>query len=477
MASTDVSSLTSISSLGVGSGLELETLLTKLTTAQKARLTPITKQQDSVTAKINAYSSLSSALTTFYKVNESLSDPAAFNSKNLTTNSQQYFTITTESNAIDGNYNVQIKNLATSHSLVSSSLTDPSVDLVTLDSTFTLKLANGEEFTYTLEKGKSSLEDIADAINKSGKGVGASIIRSGDNSYQLSISSLETGKSNAIAEISSDNATLNNILAYKSGDSSASKLTQIVAAQDAAFSINGVEITNSSNTIENVISGISITLNSSTESATATQSFKITDNESNSYAMVEKWVNAYNALMTTFDSLSQYTSVDLGEESSSSNGALLGDTILRSVESELRSTLSSAREGTYKVLSEIGIKTDGKTGLLTIDDEDKLKSAISNGHAVEALFADDKTGIVTLMNERISKYTKEGDGKIAVAQDGLNDTLDDLKDRYDQVSDSIDTTIERYRTQFVQLDVLVTQLNSTSDYLTKQFDLMSNSKK
>lgn len=159
-----------------------------------------------------------------------------------------------------------------------------------------------------------------------------------------------------------------------------------------------------------------------------------------------------------------------------SNGALLGDSTVRTIQTGIRGQFSaSANSGNYQTLSQIGITQDGTTGKLKIDD-DKLKKALSE-HSVDVqqlLVGDGKeTGITTKIAGLVKGYLAD-DGIIDSAQDSINSTLKKLTKQYLSVSASIDDTIARYQAQFTQLDTMMSKLNNTSTYLTQQFEAMSS---
>lgn len=112
-----------------------------------------------------------------------------------------------------------------------------------------------------------------------------------------------------------------------------------VAAQNAQLTVNNVAIENSSNTISDALENITLNLNDVT---TGNQTLTITQDTSKAQTAIKDWVNAYNSLIDTFSSLTKYTAVDAGADSqSSSNGALLGDSTLRTIQTQLKSMLSN----------------------------------------------------------------------------------------------------------------------------------------
>ena len=183
---------------------------------------------------------------------------------------------------------------------------------------------------------------------------------------------------------------------------------------------------------------------------------------------VKAFVDAYNSFQSTADNLTSYDS------ESDTAGTLLGNSTMRSIESRLRSVLSySDSEGAFSMLSDLGIERQ-LDGTLEIDD-DKLSDAITNdSDAVSQFFsgADGESGLVASIDDTMGSILDDG-GLLQTATDGIDTTLSSLDDRYTRMQESIDATVARYRTQFASLDSLVSQMNSTSDYLTQQFDALS----
>ena len=249
-----------------------------------------------------------------------------------------------------------------------------------------------------------------------------------------------------------------------------------VAARNAQLTVNNVAIENSSNTISDALENITLNLNDVT---TGNQTLTITQDTSKAQTAIKDWVNAYNSLIDTFSSLTKYTAVDAGADSqSSSNGALLGDSTLRTIQTQLKSMLSNTvSSSNYKTLAQIGITTDPSDGKLERD-ADKLTAALKkDASGVGALIVGDgkKTGITTTIGSNLTSWLSTT-GIIKAATDGVSKTLNKLTKDYNAASDRIDAQVARYKEQFTQLDVLMTSLNSTSSYLTQQFENNSNSK-
>ena len=157
---------------------------------------------------------------------------------------------------------------------------------------------------------------------------------------------------------------------------------------------------------------------------------------------------------------------------------MLGDTTLRTIQTQLKSMLSnSLSTSSYKTLAQIGITTDPSDGKLELDN-DKLTAALKkDSSGIGDLLVGDgkKTGITTTIGTNLTSWLSTT-GIIKAATDGVSKTLNKLTKDYNAASDRIDAQVARYKDQFTQLDVLMSSLNSTSSYLTQQFESTSSSK-
>ncbi|NDL62594.1 flagellar filament capping protein FliD [Acerihabitans arboris] len=472
--------MATISSLGVGSNLDLSTLLDTLTTNEEKRLTPITDKQTSYNAKLTAYGTLTSALETFTTATEALTDSSVFTEKVASTHDA--FTTEVDADAVSGSYSISVTQLAAAQSLTSSQTFSDTTSLIgtsgSTDRSISIQVGTATAVSVSLTDAQTTLAGVRDAINGAKAGVTASIIQSGDSSYQLVIQSDSTGETSEMNISVTGDDTLNGIIGYSSTEADAdstytSGMSESVAAQNAKLTVNGTAVERSSNTISDVPQGVTLTLTSTTSS---TQNLIIRQSATSSTKAVEDWVSAYNTLLTTFDTLSSYTAVTSGEDQDTSNGALLGDSVLRSVKSQIKNLVSSAQSSdTFQVLNQLGV-TLNKDGTLTTDEATLVKNLADNPTAVSDFFVGDgkTTGLATQLSSVVHAFTDD-DGTISDASDNIDSILDKLGDQYTQVQNSIDTVVARYKKQFTALDVLVASLNSTSDYLTQQFDAISAS--
>ena len=475
-----------MSILGIGSGIDLNEVLDQLEAVEKNRLTPIKAQQKAVNNKISGFGKLKSALSTFNSATAKLQKKELFQAR-FASGNDNYFTTNVNSKAQLGNYAVSVEQLATAHSVATNAINDKTSALGNDNETRTLTIeqANGQKLNITLGKDDTSLESIANAINQakvinedgstSDTMVNATIVRSGTDSYQLVITSKETGEQQAITSISSDDDKLNSLIGFNANQADSSAMSEVAKAQDAKFSFNGITINSSSNTVKEVIPGVDITLKAVTTTA---QNLTISADNDKAQEALKEWVDAFNQLQSTISSLTQFTAGDANsDELNNSNGPLIGDSTLRNIDQSIRSIFSKGQTGELSVLAQIGINMDSN-GKLVIKENELEKALKENSEAVAILFTGDgeTTGIANEVFAKVSSFI-DSDGMIDTATNGLNSTLKSLDKRYDQVNNSIDQTIERYRVQFTKLDILINELNGMSNYLTTQFEMMANLKK
>ncbi|WP_145513207.1 flagellar filament capping protein FliD [Yersinia massiliensis] len=464
--------MASISSVGIGSNMNLGTLLDQLSASEQTRLTPLTNQQTSYKGKLTAYGVLQSALAKVETASAALrkADTLATTSISSTNTA---FAATTTSGATAGNYTIEVTNLAKAQSLLSSDVPNTTDKLGNSNDNRTITITQpGQKkpLEVKLTSEQTSLTGIRDAINKQEGSVTASIMKADDNTYYLALTSKETGTQSEMTVSVSGDDTLNNFLNYTPSTTGGSgALTQKVKAEDATLTVNGVAITRQSNTITDAPQGVTLTLKALTKKDEPEQ-LTVTRDSTATKAAIQTFVDAYNSLQTTFASLTKYTAVEAGKDQSTSNGALVGDGTLRNIQTQLKSQLASAQSGDVKTLAAMGITQD-LDGKLVIDSKKLDKALTDQPNNVTAFFVGDgkTTGFATQMDNLLNTALDSTKGTLKTATDGINKSLKSLEKQVESTTDSINATIERYKAQFTQLDKLVSSLTNTGNFLTQQF--------
>ena len=475
--------MTAISNLDISSNLNLTDLYNNLQSAEQAKLTPITNEATACKNKISAFGQLQSSLQNLQSAIDALTKTTTFNATAVTSNNLS-FSASTDSSAIPGNYQVKVTQLATAQSLLSGKISSSDTALGSSDSdsrTLTLQTGQGNPVTLTLTDKQTSLDGIVDAINQSGAGINATSIRAADGEYYLSLTAKDSGEGNDISLTVSGDDQLQSVIGYSSTDSN-SAMHQTRAAQNAKLTVNGIAIDSKSNTVTNAPSGVTLNLKSVSQSE---ETLEIGNNTDDTVKAVKDWVTAYNKLQSTIASLTSFSGTDTATTDSTSNGPLIGDGTVRNIQVRLQSMLTQPQQGAYSILAQLGIsmdpnvQADGSTGVLTVDDN-KLNNALqSNPQAVISFFTGDgkTSGFATGMNNTLKDMLSDSvgnKGMLANAIDSLNSNYEDLSKRYDSMQSGIDSTMARYKTQFTQLNKLMSQMDQTKQYLTSQFDNSSD---
>ena len=364
--------------LGVGSSLDVNSLVTQLMAAEQQPITALATKEAKYQSQLTAYGSLKGALSTFQSSVAALSSPAKFTAVSATITDTTLATVTASASAMSGRYSMDITQLAQSQKLQSSSAfaaASTTIGSGTLSISFGTYSADLSSFTInpdkttktiTIGSNQSSLSGVRDAINAANAGISANIISDGTSSNRLVITSTDSGSANAlkITVADSDSSNTNNTglsqLAYDGRSTLTSHMTQPTGMEpkDALLTIDGIPIKKPSNTIADAIAGMTVNL-----FKTGTTNLTVKQDTAAIQSAVQTFVTAYNTLNTTITTLSQY---DITNKKAAT---LTGDSTLNSLKSQLRNVFNtplSTAGGRLTTLSDAGI-TFQKNGTLALD--------------------------------------------------------------------------------------------------------------
>lgn len=480
--------MATISSLGVGSNLDLSTLLTQLQTAESQPLVALEAKAKSYTSKLSAYGTLQSALGVLQTAAKKLSDPALFQTVTGTPSVSGILSASATDPSSAGNYSINVSQLAQSQSAMTAGQASTTAAIgsgkITIDfGTVTGGTLNpttgqytGAGFTQdttrtakpiTIDGTNNTLAGIRDAINRADAGVSASIVNDGSGTpNRLVLVSTKTGEASSMRISVDGDAALQSLLG--NDPAGAQNLQQTAAAQNAKLTVNGIAVTSASNTVKEAIQGSTLNL-----VGTGTTSLSMKSNTASVTTAINDFVKAYNSLQSTASSLTAYNA------DTKTGAALMGDSTLRNLQTRIRQALTTPQAGgadDMKVLTEIGVGFQ-KDGTLAVD-QTKLDKALStNLEGVSKLFASatgSTDGYGKQLDKLVDDLTKSG-GTLKVATDGITTTIKQLDEQYDAMQTRVDATVDRYRKQFNQLDVLINSMKNTMTYLTQQFDAMNAS--
>ncbi|QGW03616.1 flagellar filament capping protein FliD [Proteus terrae subsp. cibarius] len=461
-----------IASLGVGSGMPLSQTLAQLEAAENKRLEPLDKQMKSYEAQITAYGKIRSQLDKLQKASEDLKK---FDKIVATKVDDEFdaFKVTTDGKASIGNYTVSIKELAHAQTLKSRAVSDvkmPIGDPLGEGKTRTLVITQPgekEPLRIKLTDEQTSMIELRDAINKKEGNVSATIVKAKDGVNHLVLTSRKEGTDSQMEITVEGDSELNDFLSYSTKTNSGA-MQEIVKANNAQLTINGIDIERQTNEIKDAPEGIILNLKKKTDdNKDAVDKPEIVTVARDIEPMkkaIQAWTDAYNELNSTYKSLTKYTQVEKGEAASKDNGVLLGDTTSRMIMSELKSFVTSS-QGTSDMdtLNKMGIKFK-VDGSLDIDSK-KLDEALKEKPAnVKEFFMGDgkETGFGTQTYNYLKKNLQSNDGTLDIATDGVKKRKKTLDSQIKNTERNIAATMERYKNQFQQLDKMVNSMTNSS---------------
>lgn len=446
--------MASLSSAGIGSGLDVAGLVQQLLQAERApREARLNRSQQDVQAQISALGTFKGALSGLESALAKLGDGEAFDQRAATVGDEDLFTASAEAGVATTGYDISVEALAASAKLRSGAFADADSDVGT--GTLTLSLG-GDSFDVDVTAGNGGLNAIRDAINNAADnpGIRASVVN-GDAGAYLVLTGTETGAANDITVTATGGDGGLDALVYDPGVTE--NLTALRTAADARVVIDGITHSDTDNQIEGAISGVTLDLKSAAPGqATA---LSVTADDEPVVSAVKNWVQSYNA---TQAAIGKSTRVDPDGDN---DGALVGDAMLRGTQQQLRGIVGGTRVGDLGVLADIGISTE-LDGTLKLD-EGQLKQALAaDREAVAAAFTAED-GLVTRFDSVVGELLGSG-GLIQGRTDSLDRRMDGIEDRRVDLQRRMDRMESRLRAEFTALDTMVAEMQSTGDFLSQQ---------
>lgn len=392
-----------ISSPGIGSNLDVRSIVSQLMAVEQQPLTLLAKKEAGYQAKLSSFGTLKGALSQFQTAVRGLSDISKFQGVRATPADATIATVSASSVATPGTYALEVTKLAQAQKLATAGQASVSTSVGNGTLTFDFGTIAGGTFdtvtgkytgasfttngsgvkTVTIDATNNSLSGIRDAINNAKIGVSATIVNDGGTSpYRLVLTEANSGVANSVKISVAGDAALSTLLAHDPAAAPAGQaLMQTVTAQNAEFKIDGIAVSKATNTVSDVIAGI--TLNLVKTNSGSTTSITVARDTASVSGAVNSFVKSYNEISKALKDAAAYNAT-------TKQGAILnGETAVRSIETQLRSVLSAPVAGgasIFSLLSHVGV-TLQKDGSLAADST-KLQAAVDNNFSEFAgLFA------------------------------------------------------------------------------------------
>ncbi len=471
---TTISSSSSgtISSAGVGSGLDVNSIITQLMAIEQKPLNTLQTKASTIQTTVSEYGKIKSAMSTLNDASVKLASAATWAQTVGATSDATSVTAST-SGATAGTYAVEVQKLASVQTVASGVLA--SADATPGAGTLHIELGTwgAGQTSFTPKTGATALDitieatdtltAVRDKINAAGAGVTAMIMTDANGS-RLLMRSTATGAENGfrtsgVAALAFDPSA------------GASAMTQTQAASNAEATVNGLAVVSKSNTLTNIVDGLTLNLQSVTTKPT---SVTVSSDTTSLKTAVTAFATAYSAVMSLIAKDTKY------DATTKTGGVLQGDSAVSALQRQLRTIAggSTAASTSFGFLSDVGLQLQ-QDGSMKVDDT-KLTNALSNLPELKKLFSNSSTTDPTVdglaKRFRVATDSILGiDGTLTTRTAGLTAALQRNQKDQDTMNIRLAAVEKRMRAQYTALDATMAQLNSTSQYLTQQITAMNAS--
>ncbi|GGH33016.1 flagellar filament capping protein FliD [Paenibacillus segetis] len=483
-----------------GSGINTKELITAIMNEQKIPLNSLNTKKEITTAYKDFFTALNTKMASLRDAATALSDISSYSKYAATSSNTNILSASVEKSAAAGSYSVKVTQLAQSQTVASQGI---SATQTFGDSKFASTMTiNGQTIYLTEDALKAAIKDAEDAGDEDKKnelnkltslgiedatamgdalsriskaingltdvGVQASVIQTSDGNKSLV---LTASKSNEIT-FTSELATLNSDWIF----------TQSQEAKDAKFTINGLEVTSKSNTIENAIEGVTLTL-----SDTGSSTVKVSQDVDALTSQIQTFVTAYNDIVKM---IRDNTAKSTQNSDGSLSLTLQGDSLLRDLQSQLNSWMNQQMGDTdgFKLLSDIGLEIDKgvtsaslMTGKITFDSELFKKKMLENPEAVQKMLSgtstteDMSSGMGSLFKDNLKIWTDSVDGLITTKIKGYSSEISFLSEQITSMSDRLNMKQAALEKKYANMEVMLSSLKSQSDYVSNMLKTLTKS--
>jgi flagellar hook-associated protein 2 len=479
--------MATISSPGIGSSLDVNSIITQLMALEQRPLTDLQTKASQITTKISAFGQIKSQMASLDDALGKLSLPALWSGKAASSSLPANVTVTAAGTAAASSFSLTVQQLATSQSAASAAA---ATGTAFSGGTLTLQIgkwnidpanpagprifdtANASKTVSLTIAAGASMADIAQQINGSNAGVSATLVSDGSGNQQLLMRSSATGEINGFQLQAADGPAV-------AGQSALSSLLPAgglapVYGQDALATLNGIAVRSASNTLADTVPGLTLNLLKVSDPGVPAE-IKVASDTASIQQAVTAFVTAYNATNTM---LAQATKYDAATKTAA---LLQGDATTTGLERSLRSMVGALGTGSSSVginsLSDIGISFSASAdGSISLDSAKLSKALAANPDAVRGLFIAASTPIggsappapVGAQLKVFLDGASGASGILASKATSLQSQQTDNSHQQDAVQQRLSDTEARLRKQYSALDTIVASSTALNSYLSQQ---------
>jgi flagellar hook-associated protein 2 len=449
-----MASIDYVQALGAGAGFDTKKIVEALVNAEKAPTEARLKSKIAESeAKISGLGQAVSILNVVKDAALRLNDAKDFKTFAVNNSQTSAFSASSTTSARAGSNNITVSQIAQEQRSVSNGFASETAAFSTGSVTLSISVGATSATTTEITVSDASLQGTVTAINAANLGVTAEIVDTGvaGDRYRIQLIG-ETGAEKAFSLTSDDDSI---------------SFSSVQSASDAQLNVNGIDFTRSTNVIDDVLTGVSLTLNTVTD---GTANLNISQDNAEARANIVDFVAIYNEAQRQMKEL----------VNSSADGALAGDSIFRSLTTSLRSIVlgsSSSGSGDISNLSDMGISV-ARTGELVVDDA-KLDNALANNYSDviqmfsantddQAASSSDAAGLAGDITKLITNAT-DSDSYLVTQQATLATGNSEREEQLEALAERMERVEERYNRQFLAMQQIIDQMNSTKESMENSF--------
>jgi len=456
---------------GLMSGLDTSSILNQMMQLERRPMQLLQLKVEDYNAKISAFGVLTGSLADLQSAVKGLQDAELY-STFLASTASDLVTVAAGDDAVAGRYQVTVDALAQAQSVKSASFA--ASDAVVGTGTLTVQVGSNPAVDVTIDATNNTLAGIAQAINAANADVSAGVVNDGLGSYFLTLSGKETGAANTISLTMNDADGVNDDAAGLSSlyaDPATQALSQTQPAANAQLSVNGIAVEREGNTIDDLIQGVTVTLNG--EDPGNPFVITVARDTASVKSKIGAFVSKYNTVVDTLGKLQAY------DPERGVAALLQGDSLTRNLQEKLRGLLQRQVAGvsdSVNQLSELGIEV-GRDGRLSFDSTVFDAAYESNREDVANFFTLDdgeEEGFAVRFDNMLESYLSSSTGILAAKENGLKSSIDRLEDQILRMESRLSKREENLQKQFEGLESLLAQFQNTTGVLNQQLDALSN---
>jgi flagellar hook-associated protein 2 len=463
--------MATITSLGIGTGTDLNSIVTQLVAVERAPLRQLQQQATRLNTEVSAFGKVTSLFSALQDASNKLNGVGLWSQSNATSGSDAAVGVVGGATAAAGNYSVSVQALASSQTVASNTSYASATSLVGSGSlSIQLGAWDAGNTAFTPKSGAAALSisltatdtvtTLRDKINAAGAGVTASLVTDATG-VRLALRSTTSGVANGF-EITGTGGVSG--LSYNAG-SGAAGLQLKQAAADAKATVNGIDITSSTNELSGTIEGLTLKLRQVT---TAPVDVAVTNDRDAVTKAVTEFAKAYSELSAY---IIEQTKYDAGTKQ---GGVLQGDSAVNNLQSRLRAIVNtpSGASAQFGRLSDLGLELQ-RDGTMKVNST-KLASATQNLTELKKAFGN--TDSVTPGNEGFSRQFASLatrmlsiDGAVTTHTEGLRKLISKNGEDQTKLNERVDRFQARLTAQYSAMDVAQSRFTALSNYVNQQF--------